>query len=176
MSASRISFLRARGFTLIELAVVVCVVALLATALLNRINFYQEQAEKAAMEHTVGALRSALHLQMTSLLAKSKESEIPVLVGQNPMKWLAEKPPNYVGEYFAPKPQDIEIGNWYFDLHKRNLIYLPRNNTFLHIEQSGLKQVSFHVRLVTAAEEGDADDKNRIVGVTLDPVVSYKWF
>lgn len=167
---------QARGFTLIELAVVVCVVALLATALLNRINFYQEQAEKAAMEHTVGVLRSALHLQMTSLLAKSKESEIPALVRQNPMKWLAEKPPNYAGEYFAPKPQDIEIGNWYFDLHRRNLIYLPRNNTFLHIDQSGLKHVTFHVRLVTAAEEGDAEDKNRIVGVTLDPVVSYKWF
>ncbi|HEV2610306.1 MAG TPA: prepilin-type N-terminal cleavage/methylation domain-containing protein [Noviherbaspirillum sp.] len=176
MKTTHIRFAQGRGFTLIELAVVVCVVALLATALLNRINFYQEQAEKAAMESTVGALRSALHLQMASLLAKSKEGDIPNLVRQNPMTWLAEKPPNYVGEYFAPKPQDVEIGNWYFDLHKRNLIYLPRNNTFLRIGQGEPNQVSFQVRLVTASQDSGAEDENRIVGVTLDPVVSYKWF
>ncbi|MGH8743276.1 MAG: type II secretion system protein, partial [Burkholderiales bacterium] len=50
-----------RGFTLIELIVVVTIISFLAAILLNRIPLYQEAAEKTAMEQTVGVIRSALH-------------------------------------------------------------------------------------------------------------------
>ena len=79
-----------RGFTLIELAVVAVIVGLLATALLNRIVFYQEQAEKTAMEQTLGTVRSALHLQISDLLVDGNMAGINRLVDQDPMSWLAE--------------------------------------------------------------------------------------
>lgn len=164
------------GFTLIELAVVVAIVAIMAAALLNRILFYQEQAEKVAMEQMVGTIRSALHLQVSSLVAKGKIGDIPGLLKQNPMDWLAEKPKNYLGEYFAPKHHDIESGNWYFDLRNRNLIYSVRNNAHFRIEENEHNQIRFRVQLVRASQGRDGEADNMIEGVILEPVVSYTWF
>jgi len=166
----------ARGFTLIELAIVVSVAGILAGLFLNRIGFYQEQAEKAAMEQTLGVIRSALHLQVASLVAKGRESEIPNLLIKNPMDWLADKPKNYAGEYFAPKPQDIEPGSWYFDLQSGNLIYLPRNNAHLRLEQGEPSRLRFRVQLVTGVRGEDRESAKPIEGVTVNPVVSYMWF
>ena len=50
---------RHAGLTLIELIVVVCIIALCAVLLLDRLRFYQEAAEKAAMEYNVGVVKSA---------------------------------------------------------------------------------------------------------------------
>jgi prepilin-type N-terminal cleavage/methylation domain-containing protein len=165
---------RHAGFTLIELAVVISIVALAAGLLLERMLFYREQAEKVAMEQIVGVLRSALHLQVASLLAKNGMNELPKLQGQNPMDWLAEKPTNYVGEYFAPKPQDITKGSWYFDLRQRNLIYSVQTKTHFKKTQGEPDLISFQVRIVSGKQgtQGQSD----VEGVVLDPVVPYTWF
>jgi prepilin-type N-terminal cleavage/methylation domain-containing protein len=162
---------RRYGFTLIELAVVASVVGVLAAVLLNRVIFYQEQAEKAAMEQTVAIIRSALHMQTAVRFAKDRAADIPRLLKQNPMDWLSEKPMNYKGEYFAPKPKDLEPGNWYYDIQSGYLIYSIRNETNFHIDAGEPNQVRFRTRLVTSLQ----DDKV-IEGTTLEPVVPYRWF
>jgi prepilin-type N-terminal cleavage/methylation domain-containing protein len=164
------------GFTLLELAVVVSIIGMLAAVLLNRAQFYQEQAEKAAMEQMLGTLRSALHIQMASLLAKDRVDEIPHLLKQNPMDWLAEQPGNYKGEYFAPKQQDIEPGNWYFDLQSGNLIYSVRNDSHFRVDKGESNQVRFRTRLVTSPRENTGADNKPIEGARLEPVVPYTWF
>ena len=63
------------GFTLIELIVVVCIVALCAALLLDRLRFYQEAAEKAVMEYTVATLKSALQLRVAALLVRGEEKK-----------------------------------------------------------------------------------------------------
>ncbi|HJW54179.1 MAG TPA: type II secretion system protein [Burkholderiaceae bacterium] len=167
---------RQPGFSLIELVVVIAIVATLAAGLLNRVQLYQEQAEKVAMEQTVGAIQSALYLQGATLIAKGKVSEMPTLARQNPMAWLAQKPKNYLGEFFAPKPQDVESGYWYFDLQSGNLIYSVRNDAHFRTEKSQRNQILYHVQLITGAQDRDRASDNTIEGVTLDPVVPYKWF
>ncbi|MDB5770506.1 MAG: hypothetical protein JWM42_880 [Burkholderia sp.] len=164
------------GFTLIELIVVISIVAVAAGVLLERVLVYREQAEKAAMEHTVGALRSALHLEFASLIAKNRAHELPKLLEQNPMDWLAQKPANYVGEYFAPKPQDITKGSWYFDLRKRNLIYSVQTKTHFKNTQGEQDLIGFQVRLVTRKQGEQGQSATDIEGVVLDPVFSYTWF
>lgn len=167
---------RQRGFTLIELAVVVSVVAVLAATLLDRVVFYQEQAEKVAMEQMVGTVRSALHLQVAALVAKGRTTDIPKLLDQNPMNWLAEKPGNYLGELFAPKPQDVELGTWYFDLQTRNLIYSVRHNAHFRADGNEKNQVRYRLQLVTAIQGSNSEADNDIEGVILEPVVPYTWF
>jgi prepilin-type N-terminal cleavage/methylation domain-containing protein len=171
MNHTDIKALRGRGFTLIELAVVASVIGVLAAVLLNRVIFYQEQAEKAAMEQTVAIIRSALQLQTAARFAKDRAGEIPRLLKQNPMDWLAEKPMNYKGEYYAPKPNDLEPGNWYYDVQSGYLIYSVRNETNFHIDAEEPNQVRFRTRLVTSLQDGKV-----IEGTTLEPVVSYQWF
>lgn len=165
-----------RGFSLVELAVVVSVIGVLSVILLKQALFYQEQAEKTAMEQTVGIIRSALHIQTAALFAKGRGGDIPQLLKQNPMDWLAEKPVNYKGEYFAPKREDIEPGTWFFDLQSGSLVYSVRNDAHFHIGSGDGNQVQFRPVLVTGLQKiGAADDKT-IEGATLDPVVPYKWF
>jgi prepilin-type N-terminal cleavage/methylation domain-containing protein len=164
------------GFTLIELAVVISIVAVSTGLLFQRALFYQEQAEKAAMEQTVGVVRSALHLQVASLIAKNKTDELPKLVERNPMEWLAEKPKNYAGEYYAPTPGDVTTGNWYFDLHGRNLIYLVKSKNHFMSGEKGRDVIRFQVRTVNSTEAQAHGPTHAIEGVILEQVVSYTWF
>lgn len=172
-----------RGFTLIELAVVVCIVALLAAAFLSRAVFYQEQAEKVASEQIIGTLRSALHLRIADLLLHGKTTDIARLADQNPMDWLAEKPKNYVGEFYTPKPDMIAAGNWYFDLQSKNLIYVVNNRGHLHTAAGEGNKLRFKAKLVrnlnvasASATNASNPADNSIEGIVLEPVISYRWF
>ncbi|HEY8606807.1 MAG TPA: prepilin-type N-terminal cleavage/methylation domain-containing protein [Noviherbaspirillum sp.] len=114
----------ARGFTLFELVIVICIVALFSAFLLDRLRLYQEMAEKAAMEQTAGSLRSALHLQMASLIAKGRMQDIEKLAEINPFSLLAERQGNYLGEYDAPPDGELASGSWYYDRQRREVVYL----------------------------------------------------
>ena len=78
------------GFTLIELIVVVCIVALCAALLLDRLRFYQEAAEKAVMEYTIATVKSALQLRVAYMLVRGDEKKIGALDRANPVDWLKE--------------------------------------------------------------------------------------
>ena len=168
----------ARGFTLFELLVVTCIVAVLAVALLNRVSFYQEQAEKAAMEQVVAALQSALTLQMASLMTGGRESEADKLTTENPMNWLAKKPANYAGEFFDPAPQAVAPGNWIFDLKSRNLIYVIDRGNFFTPGKDGVKWIRLHVNLVQDYIPSGGGKRRRpaLSGAVIEPVESYRWF
>ena len=71
--------------TLIELVVVVCIIGVLGAVLLDRLRFYQEAAEKAAMEYNVGALKSALQLRVAAMLVRGEERNIESLANANPI-------------------------------------------------------------------------------------------
>ena len=71
---------RAQGFTLLELVVVIIIISTLAAVLMDRVLFYQEAAERAAMEQMAGILRSALQFQVADRLLKGKTRELPLLV------------------------------------------------------------------------------------------------
>jgi type II secretory pathway pseudopilin PulG len=163
---------RSTGFTLVELIVVASIVAFMVGLLLNRMALHQEQAEKVAMEQTAGAIRSALHLQFASRAARDELSEVREIETRNPMDWLAQKPSNYLGEYFAPKQRNLANGNWYFDLQKRNLIYLPRIKTHFHGEGKDGASIRFRVKVVATQKDG----KELIEGVALEQVAPYTWF
>lgn len=171
---------RQTGFTLFELMIVACVVAVMATILFNRVLFYQKIAEKTAMEQTVGILRSALHLQFASLITRKRVEDAQYLVGQNPMQWLAEKPDNYAGEYFGNTAESVVSGQWYFDLQDRNLVYLVHNYDDSDRTDQARPQVRFKVKLVFGVGDfpvkKDLLDAGKVVeGVVLDQTVPYSW-
>ncbi len=59
---------KTRGFTLIELIVVVAVVGMLATIALDRLIWFQGQAEKANMEYTASMIKSGLWMSAANLM------------------------------------------------------------------------------------------------------------
>ncbi len=163
----------ASGLTLIELIIVVCIIALCATLLFERLRFYQEAAEKAAMEYTVAVVKSALQLRVAAMLLRGEGGNIGSLARANPVEWLMEPPPGYRGEFRAPQP-DVPRGSWYFDATRKELVYVPDLDAHLERLADGSKRLRFRVRLDEPAES-DAERK-RMTGMRVEPVMPYTWF
>lgn len=167
---------KSEGFTLIELVVVIAIISVLAGVLLDRVWFYQEQAEKAAMEQVAGALQSALILQYGQLLTHEREAEVKNLSHENPINWLMKKPPNYVGEFFAPTPGAISPGNWAFDLKNRELIYAPLHGDYFVPDSQGNKWVRYRTHLQYEARAGSkSKNAQELTGVLFEPAEPYQW-
>jgi len=165
-----------RGFTLIELIVVITIIVLLVGTLLTRIWFYQEQAEKAAMEQVAGALQSAMVLQYGHMLTRGNEADAKTLLGENPMRWLMQKPPNYAGEFYGITPTAIAPGNWAFDLKARELVYVPYRSEYFVPGKDGLKWVRYRARLEYEPVPGAAGKSaEELSGVLFEPVEPYQW-
>lgn len=157
--------IRQCGLTLINFAVSVIIALILLGIFVNRMQFYQEQAEKTAMEGVAATLASAFSLQYAQLLTKGGHPG--ALLEVNPLNWLTEKPKNYCGEFYAPTADRVEGGNWFFDLKSRELVYVVRNGAHFKVDQTGLARVRFHVeasdRLLPAAGAGSPGLKFKVV-------------
>ena len=180
MGAATVSLLlkgrAARGFTLIELIIVICIIGLCAALLLDRLRYYQEAAEKAAMEQTVGALKSALQMQVASMLVKGQERNIESLTRSNPLTWLMEPPPSYRGEFHAPEPT-VTPGSWYFDATRSEIVYVPNLDAHLRPGPDGSKRLRFRVQLEFQPADPDSKRSHGALTATLvRPVTPYSWF
>ncbi len=173
--------LSSKGFTLIELVVVIIVVVILAGTFLVRVPYYQEQAEKVAMEQVAAALQSALVLRYGALMTRgaANEKELGILASDNPMSWLQQKPRNYAGEYYDPTPGAVAPGNWMFDLKSRDLIYVVDHGEYFTPGKDGKKWIRFHIRLQYEPLPGGSmqnEGKQELVGTMLAPTETYRWF
>ena len=168
-----------RGFTLLELVVVVSIIALLAGLLVERIGFFSERAEKAAMEGTLSVLRAALHLRAVSLIAKDRIDDLRGLGDGNPMDWLAEQPPNYLGAFDGKPPHVPDRGSWFFDRQSRMLVYEVYRTRHFVPGREGDNAIRFKVVVDFGPLEGDASQKNMLTGLkrlAIIPTEPYRWY
>ena len=165
---------RQRGFTLLELAVVVSIIGILAGALLSRINLYQERAEMAAMDTVVGVIRSALGMKLAQLVATGRQAEMSKLATINPMDLLAQKPANYAGEYYSPQNAKISPGNWYFNRKELLLVYIRRTGATFQSATS--RPYQYKIELVRGMDDAKGlkpagtSQSTTIEGVALNQV------
>jgi prepilin-type N-terminal cleavage/methylation domain-containing protein len=163
---------RSRGFTLVELVVVILVFAVLITALLARLSRYQEMAEKAAMESTLRTIKTGLQIRLAELIITSREAEARVLEMEDPTRWLDTRPPNYGGLYRDPR----RPGTWYFDARELHLVYVVNTGNRLEIDrEEGGKELRFRVRLTRDPVRLPGGPVERTSGVLLAPVSPYRW-
>lgn len=162
--------LKHKGFSLLELVLVLTVIGLLIAFAMNRLPAWQAEAERAAVINVERNLRSALGIKVASYIAQDDMAGIRALAGSNPMEYLAEIPGNYIGVRSGAKAT-VEGGRWYFDAAVRQLAYRVRD-----AELPG--EVRFEVQLVY-------EDRNRngrydvasdeLNGVRLAEVQPYAW-
>lgn len=167
-----------KGFTLLELVIVIVIIVTLMGLFLNRALFYQEQAEKTAMEQVAGAIQSALIFQYGQIMTRGKPSDVVALADDNPMNWLQKKPGNYAGEFYDPTPLSVESGNWVFDLKSRDLIYVVRNANYFKPGKDGKKWIRFHVAIEHEVSRLPSlqDTQPELTGSLFEPVQPYSWF
>lgn len=166
------------GFSLFELVVVIGIVSVLMGIFMGRVIYYQEQAEKTAMEGVASAIQSALIIQYGRILTHGKGSDVEWLAKDNPMNWLQQKLDNYAGEIYAPTPLDVEPGSWVFDLTSRDLIYVPRITNNFKPGKDGNQWVRYHVVLQYESPRLPSMQgaPPELTGLLFEPVEPYMWF
>ena len=168
-----------KGFTLIELVIVITIVVILIAVSLERLGGYQEQAEKTAMVEVAGTIQSALLMQFGQMVVRGQEAKIGTLESDNPMQWLARMPANYAGELTDPEFGAVPAGNWAFDLKSHELIYVPQRTDAFVPGQDGKKWVRYRVRLLYApllAGPGGSGGSGKVLaGALFEPVTPYRW-
>ena len=163
---------RIRGFSLLELAVVVAALSVLLTVFLDRLTYYQEAVERAKFEATLQTYKTALQIHLAELMLERREGEARSLEVENPTHWLSEKPANYAGDYPA-RPQP---GYWYFDGVARELVYVVNSGRQLALNaDQGLKQLRFRVRIIYQPIAVAGAQVLGIGGVALAPTINYRW-
>jgi len=112
------------GFALLELAVAAVVFSLLTGVLLNRLVPYIGESEYVAAKQLISSMRTALSVRSARAASAGGQGALLAVAQENPMDWLAERPKNYLGEYYSPNESELQRGNWYFDKANRTLVYL----------------------------------------------------
>lgn len=158
------------GYSMLELVLVVIVVGVLATVAMERFLFYQEQAEKAAMEATLAEVKMGLQMRLAELIVSNRQNLVGALEREDPMQWLDPPPANYAGPYAAP----LKNGNWYYAQQNHELVYLPASAANLHIGNGKDKELRF--RVVIRAETNVYTKIPTPSGVGLQPSRDFKWF
>ena len=162
-----------RGFTLLELVVVLSIICILGIVLAERLQRYAQLAEKTSMEYTANIINTALLFEFASRITKGKRGDIPSLAVVNPVTWLAQQPGNYLGEFRDPPLNEEQLGNWYYDSANHELVYLVRRGDDFTADSAGKKRVRYRVQLLYDEPEPGAGKS--LTGAILAPVESYKW-
>jgi len=136
---------------LFEWAVLVCIIGLLCSLFLQRMDRMQGLIEKRNFEATVQVLQAAVFLAATvgseDLVAQGN----PVKVYQQQFGML---PTNYLGELAPSDAAAAPSGHWYFDRQDKILVYRVANKRFVkQLSQAKLQidrdEVSGRLSLIT---------------------------
>jgi hypothetical protein len=114
----------AAGFSMFEIAVVAIVFSVLVGVLLQRLAFYQEEAERAGARLLVSNMQSALRSKAYQAAMRGTPADLTVLAGANPISWLEHVPENYGGEIGNSTEKLLRPGHWYFDGKQGILVYV----------------------------------------------------
>lgn len=168
----------AKGFSLLELVVVIVIISVLLVMAISRLLALQVDAERVAMETVGGVLRSAIGIKVAESIVKQDVRGLESLEGSNPMERLSEVPINYLGELDGPDLTSLKEGNWYYDRRDRALVYLVRNKGFFNGGLSNPPRARFAIRLVYTDRNANGrfdQGIEAIEGVRLAVLEPYRW-
>jgi prepilin-type N-terminal cleavage/methylation domain-containing protein len=169
---------QARGFSLLELVVVVCAMAILAGFALDRLLPLVGRAQRAAFLQVRSDLTSALLLEAAERITRGESGTLPELAAVNPMTLLLDPPANYVGAFTRPDEAEIPRASWYYDERLGRLGYRVGRHTRFAAVDGPAELIELEVEFVYQDRDGDdvydaAGD--RFDGLRLKPVHAYDW-
>lgn len=169
----------ARGFTLLELVIVIILVVILFLTATWRLLPLRGDAEAAHVATTIGTLRSNLGLVVAERIVKDSLASAARLDGANPMSLLAQPPGNYIGERSPDSEKEISGGSWYFDPNTDQLRYRVRFPQYLEDATAhGPVDLSWTVRLGYRDNNGDGryqPDEDSLQGINLAALDNPGW-
>lgn len=157
-----------KGFTLIELVVVMVIVALLSAVAVPKFIDLQKQAEAATVKKVLGNVRSALSLRVARALVDSEDLATLAYNGTAPLDpmndLLSNKPESYLGVFAANQTGD---GAWFDRSVGHWLMYNLKNEDIITGGYNGNTMIIHRIETVV--------DNGEVVGLELIPTTSYDY-
>jgi prepilin-type N-terminal cleavage/methylation domain-containing protein len=166
--------MRNAGFTLIELIIVICIVALTFGFGLERLLRYQEMGERAAVEQNIAAINSALTMKFAAYVTSGRPERAMAEAGKNPVEVLARPPQNYLGELYAPDTATLERQSWYFDRQSRDFVYLPNRRRYVSVRGGGSPD-QLRFRIYVSEVKAEPGQPRELAMPFIAPVVPFDW-
>jgi prepilin-type N-terminal cleavage/methylation domain-containing protein len=165
-----------RGFSLLELVVVIILVVMLFLVAADRLLPLRGQAEATHVAVMIGTLRSSLGLVTAERIVNHGLPAVRELADSNPMDLLQQPYERYAGEFDSPATADVRPGAWYFDRSTSALSYRVRFPQYL--EDSAQAPVELRWRVTVQVEQRDnptGNTEQHITGVSLTRLDSHRW-
>jgi prepilin-type N-terminal cleavage/methylation domain-containing protein len=167
-----------RGFSLLELVVVVIAIAILIGVALERLLPLVGRAQRAAFLDVQRELQSALLLEAAERITSGASATLPELAAANPMSLLLQPPPNYLGAVVGPGRSEIPRASWYFDEESQALVYRVGRYTRFAAKDGPADLIELETAFVFEDRDGDGSfdaASDRFGGLRLTPVHAYEW-
>ena len=165
-----------RGFSLLELLIVIIIISTLLGFAIDRLLKLQVQAERSSLEGMVGIMQSAIALTISEHIVKNKIPALAEYVDSNPMTLLTDPPGNYLG-HFDGRPKNLETASWWYDQNSNSLCYYVLNHEYFINESSDKRVIKFKILAVydDNNNNGQFDNADTLVGLRLAPDAKYRW-
>ena len=159
-----------KGFTLLELAVVVAVVALLLAVLLPKFYQLTLRAEALQVQGVIGTLRSALSVKVVRSLHQEEQLLLGVHDKSNALFVMRDLLLTYPDNYLGVIENSNISGSWYDDQVTHELVYVVRNDDIVSGINGNIKKVRWRIEAVYS------DNVNKqFLGLIIQPVTKHKW-
>ncbi len=109
-----------RGLSILEFTLVVSIFSALIVFAANRITELRVDLERAAIEHTLAGMRSALALKYAELLVQGRHERIAEWAGGNPLDLFEHRRALESEPGGTPGP-----GEWSYDREDGEIVYRP---------------------------------------------------
>lgn len=167
-----------RGFSLLELVVVIILISTLIGVAATRLLPYIDEAERVAVLRVEGQLRSSLMMEAAKRVVRGQSASISELEGANPVKFLLEPPKNYVGERLQREIEQSPTRRWYFEQDGQRLIYRLGEPFGLPVHDESVEDPAFEIRVAFADTNGNGmfeAQSEELYGVRLQRVAGAQW-